>query len=123
MSFLWRKQEKIEGMLESYFERCDNCFQLFEQAFDNYCENGPCETFNHIVQRTHETESAADDLRRDIEHTLYGKALLPESRGDILGVLESFDKLPNMAETVIFSLRCQHTHIPAEYLPQFRELT
>ncbi|MBN2498132.1 MAG: DUF47 family protein [Deltaproteobacteria bacterium] len=112
MTFFWRKQDKIEEMLERYFEQCDKCFQGFEKAFRTFREMGQGEAFEAAVQSTHKIESTADDLRREIEHTLYGKALLPESRGDLLGLLEAFDSLPNMAETILFSLRCQRIVVP-----------
>jgi len=122
MPFFWKKQDNIETMMARYFERADQCFELFEGAFKTYQEHGQGEAFESAVQKTHQAESAADDLRREIEHTLYGKALLPESRGDLLGLLETFDKLPNMAETVLFALRCQRTEIPEDLLPAYQKL-
>jgi predicted phosphate transport protein (TIGR00153 family) len=61
-------------------------------------------------------------LRREIELTLYGKALLPESRGDLLGLLETYDQMPNMAQTVLFALRCQRVVMPANLMPSFESL-
>lgn len=122
MALFWKKQESIEAMMKSYFESSDSCFELFEKGMDIFFANGQCETFDAAVGRIHEAESAADDLRRDIELTLYGKALLPESRGDILGLLESFDRLPNRAETVSYTLRCQRMQIPENLAKGFQEL-
>ncbi len=122
MAFFWKKQETIEKMISRYFERCDTCFELFEKAFASFVDSGQSEAFDAAVGKTHDAESAADDLRREVELTLYGKALLPESRGDILGLLESFDRLPNRAETVLFAMRCQRMVIPAAMLPSFKEL-
>lgn len=122
MPFFWKKQETVEKMMAQYFERCDICFQLFEKAFEIYVDNGPGQAFESSVGKVHEAESSADDLRREIEHTLYGKSLLPESRGDILGLLETFDRLPNMAETVLNVIRCQRTRIPEDLLPSYRHL-
>jgi predicted phosphate transport protein (TIGR00153 family) len=99
---LFKKQEKVEQMLERYFDRCDACYEQLEVAFQSFFENGTGADFDEKVNGIHERESQADDLRRDIELTLYGKALLPESRGDLLGLLESFDGLPNIAETIGF---------------------
>ena len=73
-------------------------------------------------QDAFEAESAADDMRREIELTLYGKALLPDSRGDVLGLLESFDRLPNMAETGLFALRCQRIQLPGDLVPLYKQL-
>jgi uncharacterized protein len=122
MPFFWKKQENVEKMMADYFDTCDACFQLFEKAFGTYWDNGQGESFAAAVDRAHELEAAADDLRRDIELTLYGKALLPESRGDLLGLLETYDKVPNMAETVLFSLKCQQIAIPAPLAEDFRKL-
>jgi len=122
MAFFWKKQETVEKMMAQYFDLCDTCLSLFEKAFNTYVGNGHGASFEAAVQKAHEAESAADDQRREIELTLYGKALLPEARGDLLGLLESFDKLPNMAETVLFVILCQKTIIPEDLLESFKKL-
>jgi len=122
MVFFWKKRDNIQKMLEGYFEQCDLCFKLFEAALATYAETGLGDAFAESVDKTHEAESAADDLRREIELTLYGKALLPESRGDLLGLLESFDRLPNIVETVLFAIKCQKVRIPPALLPDYKRL-
>lgn len=122
MPFFWKKEDSVEKMLSRYFERSDACFQMFEKAFGVFFDTGQGAAFEAAVQKAHEAESAADDMRREIELTLYGKSLLPDSRGDLLGLLESFDRLPNMAETVLFALRCQRIELPKDLAPQYRRL-
>jgi predicted phosphate transport protein (TIGR00153 family) len=48
--------------------------------------------------------------------------LLPESRGDLLGLLETFDKLPNIAETVAFLFSCQSMVLPVDLHPAYKDL-
>jgi len=122
MSASWKKDETIEQMLDHYFQQCDACLALFEKTVAVFFQEGRGAAFEAAVQLTHEAESVADDLRRDIEFELYGKALLPESRGDILGLLEAFDQLPNMAQTVLFVLLCQRMTLPPEFKAAFRHL-
>ncbi len=122
MPFFWKKETTVEKMMSRYFERCDNCFEMFEKAVGVFFDTGQGAAFEAAVQKAHEAESAADDMRREIELTLYGKALLPDSRGDLLGLLESFDRMPNMAETVLFALRCQRIKLPADLMPQYKHL-
>ena len=122
MKFLWRTQEKIDQMLERYFEQTDACFQMFEKAFATYMEMGLGAKFDSEMNNTQDFESAADDMRREIEHTLYGKALLPESRGDLLGLLESFDRIPGTAETILYAMSCQRMKIPEDLQPMFKQL-
>jgi predicted phosphate transport protein (TIGR00153 family) len=122
MPFFWKKEDSVEKMLSRYFERCDTCFQMSEKAFSVFFDTGQGEAFEAAIQKAHEAESAADDLRREIELTLYGKALLPDSRGDVLGLLESFDRLPNMVETALFALRCQRIELPQDLKPLYKRL-
>jgi len=109
-------------MLSEYFDRCDSCFEQFERAFEIYFDEGPETSFDDAVQGVHRAEAASDDLRREIEYLLYGKALLPESRGDLLGLLETFDKLPNIAETVAFLFSCQRMTLPEDLHPAYKGL-
>jgi predicted phosphate transport protein (TIGR00153 family) len=118
----WQKQENIEQLLDQYFDGCDECFELFEKAMDIFFTQGLGEQFENAVLAVHSSESKADDRRREIEYLLYGKALLPESRGDILGLLETYDRLPNIAETVLFVLSCQQTTFPEPLVEQFKLL-
>lgn len=118
----WWKKTAIEERLEGYFEECDRCFQLFEKAVAVLLETGYGPAFESAVDHAHESESEADDLRRDIELTLYSKALLPESRDDLLNLLESFDILLTAAETVLYDLQCQKTEIPGGLMPMLERL-
>ena len=119
---LWQKRANVEEMLDRYFALCDTCFASFEVSMAAFGAAGICPDFAAAVARTHQAESEADDLRREIELTLYGKALLPESRGDLLGLVEAYDSLPNIAETVGFVLLHQRTEIPAPLAERFHEL-
>ena len=119
---LFHKQEKVEAMLRRYFAQCDACYDAFKNAFDIYFNDGLGDAYAAAVKSTHAQEAKADDIRRDIELTLYGKALLPESRGDVLDLLEAFDGLPNIAETVVFVLDSQRIVMPEPLRAKFREL-
>jgi uncharacterized protein len=114
-SMLFRKAPKIENMLESYMERVDECLESFLKGIRLWIHDGRTVEFETLVDECHRRESQADDIRRELELILYGKALLPESRGDILGLLETFDRIPNAAETALFMISCQRIDIPKEF--------
>lgn len=118
----WRKHENIEGMLERYFDQCDECLEKFESAMAIFFDTGPKDAFREAVEDVHSAEGKADDLRHEIEFLLYGKALLPESRGDLLGLLEAYDGLPNVVETISFVFDCQALVLPEPLRADFRAL-
>ena len=51
------------------------------------------EEFESRIKTVAEYEHQADDLRKHIKTSLYAHALIPESRGDVLGLLENMDNL------------------------------
>jgi hypothetical protein len=46
------------------------------------------------LEQTHKAVSKADDMRYAIEALMYEKALIPESRGDLLGCLKRRTRCP-----------------------------
>ena len=111
--FLFSKQRHIEERVALYLDAWEECLEEFFQAMEVYLAAGLSEEFGYGVQKVHKLESRADDLRREIEYEMYAKALLPESRGDILGMLENLDRIPNTAETLLFMLSSERIVFPA----------
>ena len=122
LDFLFRKQRHIEALVQEYLDHWQACLESFESAMQSYLERGLGEEFGFLVDRTHKEESKADDQRRRIEHEMYAKGLLPESRGDILGFLESIDRVPSAAEQVLFMILDEGVELPLELVPELREL-
>ncbi|NIW79936.1 MAG: DUF47 family protein [Calditrichae bacterium] len=73
---------------------------LFKQGVKLYIE-GERSEFENRSEELDKIESDADILRRNIENKLYSQTLIPEARGDVLGLLESTDHVLNItAETL-----------------------
>ena len=108
------KQKKIESQITQYNRQVADCMKVFKQALQGYCNNPDREAVKGSFDKVHRAESLADDIRREIEVIMYSKALFPESRGDILGLLETMDKVPNQAEAVVHMIWNQHIAIPKE---------
>ena len=122
MALFFSKTNKLLEMLEGYLEKVTECIDLAKKALLLYIDKGCCEKFDELVTKTHMAESCSDDLRREIEILLYEKALMPESRGDILGLLETVDKVPNKAESVTFQIQTEALRIPDEFKPELRKI-
>jgi len=122
MSIFWKREKQIREKLTRYFEVVDRAFGQFEGAMRCYLDMGSCEKFRDAHREVHVAESRADDLRREIEKSLYARALLPESRDDLLALLEAFDKLPNLVEAITFSLETQQVVLPAPFRDDVQKL-
>jgi predicted phosphate transport protein (TIGR00153 family) len=109
-------------MVGEYLDLWGACLARFREAMETYMQKGLGEDFDFLVERTHRAESKADDQRREIERHMYSEGLLPESRGDILGFLETMDRVPNDAESTLFMISKQRIELPAALEPEFRAL-
>jgi len=67
-------------------------------------------------------ESKADNLRRKIENELYTHSLIPEHRGDVLGLLETLDEVIDMTKETLLQFDVESPDIPAELNDSFYEL-
>lgn len=122
MVLLGNKQRTVEALIVQYLDQVTACVDAFVACIESSFDREPFESLVEKVERTHQAESRADDVRREIGVLLYGKALFPESRGDILGLLEAVDKIPNRAEMVVRQMHHQRFHIPIELKDQFKAL-
>jgi uncharacterized protein len=113
--FFTSKQRKIESQLTQYRQQVSLCVAGFQESIGLYCLNNDRDELRQGFLRVHKTESCADDIRREIEVMMYSKSIFPESRGDIMGLLESLDKVPNQVESALQMLLTHHMEIPAEF--------
>lgn len=106
------KQRQIQSRLAAYRDKTAECVSEFKRSLGEFCHTGDRGQLEENVAKVHHLESAADDIRREVEVMMYSKALFPESRGDVLGLLETMDRVPNKAESVLRLLLNQHVAIP-----------
>ncbi len=122
MKFLFRKQRQVQILIERYLETLRLVQQTFFQAINSCLDGDARDDFMVLADETHHFESKADDVREEIKTLMYSKVLLPESRGDIMGLLESIDQVPRFFEIILNIIRTQKLAIPDLITPDVREL-
>jgi len=120
--FLWKKEKQIEQAVEDYLRETEDCVAAYGEAMEVYFREGLSEAFEQLLGKTHTHEHAADDRRRDIEAVMYDKALIPESRGDLLQMLEALDLVPNKCEAVLYQIWTENLQVPSQFVEHFRRL-
>ena len=122
MAKLWKKQESIFSKIQVYFEKTDKTRDVFKKTATDLINQDADSSLADAVEAVHAAEHQADTQRRGVILELYKKALIPESRGDILGLLESFDELPNTFQAVCNAIFFQNVKIPENYKARFIDL-
>ncbi len=123
MDFLFKKQRHIEALIYKYVDSITLVQENFLKALNIYFDKGPGDReFDFMVEETHKTESRSDDLRYEIETMMYAKALIPESRGDILELMEATDNVPNQFELVLYMIQTQRLCVPEFIVIDIKDL-
>ena len=120
---LFRRTKSLESEIDDFLDKLSQSALLFQRAIEIYLADGPTTEFEDRLSQVNSLESKADHLRRAIETQLYAQTLIPESRGDVLGLLENLDKVLNFCEGALWAFAIEKPQIPEEYHADYRTLT
>jgi len=67
-------------------------------------------------------ESECDKLRRSTERKIYKETLIPEQRGDVLGMLENLDKIPGQLQGNAHRINTEKPNIHEDLHDDFNSL-
>lgn len=109
------RQKEIEAGIGRYCTEVTTTMEILYASMEQYICQPDREALRVNLKTIHKAESRADDLRAEIEVLMYSKAIFPESRKDIMELLELLDKIPNHAESCIRMVLTQHITIPPEF--------
>jgi predicted phosphate transport protein (TIGR00153 family) len=118
---LFGAQHEIQRKLDDYLERLDAMAADLPTTIAAYL-NQDADAFKSLFARINETEHGLDNLRREIEEEIYGRSLLPDTRGDILGLLEAIDKIPNRMQSLTREMALQNIRVPRMLHPSLLAL-
>ena len=122
LKFFFKKQRQIESLIYSYLDNLRMTQKFFAEALNTCVKDGVCGDFDFLTARTHKFESKADDIREEIKELMYGKALIPESRGDVMSLLEAIDEVPRIFEQILYIIQTQKLVIPELIVSDLNEL-
>ncbi len=120
--YLFTKNKVLLEKYTGYLDLCVATIEIFREAIEYSMKNGLDEHFAVLAGKVHEKESDADRMRRDIEYEMYEKSLLPESREDLLDIIERIDAIPNGADHLATLLTIQKTEITPSIRKDISEL-
>jgi len=116
------KQKRIESKLAKYRDHASTCVQEMARSLERYLESEDLGRLEEDCVVIHRAESKADDIRREIEDMMYERALFPESRGDVLLMLELVEEVPNLADHTARDVVDASLAIPKELHAELRQL-
>jgi|WetSurMetagenome_2_1015567.scaffolds.fasta_scaffold100903_2 uncharacterized protein len=122
MAVFVKQTKKLEIQIDEFLDNVLNGALVFKQGIKYYLKK-ESDLFQEKIIEIGGLEKDADALRRTIETKLYMHTLIPEHRGDVLGILESSDKVLNKTQETLYQFDVEAPDILPELEPLFLELT
>jgi len=122
LSFLFKKESQLNNLISSYLENLVKTQEHFVKAMDACLDGGICDKFAFLIEQTHKFESKADDIRDEINYLMYSRALIPESREDVMNLIEQVEVVPRIFELILHLIRTQKIKIPDFAMSEVKDL-
>lgn len=122
MPILFKSTKMLEAQIDEFLDAVSQGALVFKHGIKNYLDNQK-PNFEDNITTIRDLEKKADTLRRRIESHLYSQSLIPEHRGDVLGLLENMDNVIDIAKGSLnyFSVETPDIHI--DLIKDFVELS
>jgi predicted phosphate transport protein (TIGR00153 family) len=121
MTILFRHTRELEAEVDEYLDQIIHGGLLFRQGIKCFLAHR-IDEFEARLQELRMVEQRGDSLRRAIESKLYLHTLIPESRGDVLGLLESADEVLNLLTSTLLRFSIEQPELPDDINPLFSDL-
>ena len=117
-----KKRFDIGRKIDDFLDKVSESGILFKNGVDAYLKDN-IESFEKKIEDITTIEHMGDALRRDLEEQLYAQTLIPESRGDVLELLENMDGLLDRFKGALWRFDIERPEIYPELYGDIRELT
>ncbi len=121
MALIQSLTKLLIARIDEYLDAISEGMIVFQKGLQNYLDNKTDE-FEERIALVDQYESRADKLRREIENQLYSHSLIPEMRGDVLGLLEHLDDIIDVAKETLTQFSIEVPDIPMELTEDFASL-
>lgn len=119
---IFNKTRELVAKIDSFIDLTGQAGLHLKEGVKLYLEERHNE-FEERLDLMRETENMADHYRKTIEEQLYTETLIPESRGDVLGILESMDSVIDRVKFTLLEFSIERPHIPESMKRGFIEMT
>ena len=116
------RTKELESQVDQFLDLITKGTFCMRDAIRSYL-SGDDEDFQNRLVTVRDYERMADELRRSTESMLYTYSLIPESRADVLGLLENLDNVIDRAKQILQEFDVQQPDVEIGYLDLYEEVT
>lgn len=118
---LFRSSKVLESQIDDFLDTVAEGGLVFRSGVAAYLD-GDAKAFAAAITMIDKLEARADKLSREVESALYRHSLIPEHRGDVLGLLETTDNVIDRIKTSLHQFSVEKPEIPEVFHSEYRKL-
>ena len=118
---LFKSSRVVESQIDEFLDTVAEGVLVFRSGVNAYLESADAD-FAAAIAEIGRLEHRADKLSREVESHLYSHSLIPEHRGDVLGLLENTDNIIDTAKASLMQFSVERPDIPDEFDEGYRKL-
>ena len=118
---MFKTNQVIAAQIDEFFDTVAEGVLVYRTGIQAYLD-GDVEDFENAIGQVDKLESRADKISSEVEAHLYSHSLIPEHRGDVLGLLENTDNIIDTAKTSLYQFSVEQPAIPAEFADGYLKL-
>ena len=118
----FKRTAALIGEIDEYVDRVSEAVMVLDRTVRHYLDNGPDEQLLERLAQVRQIELRADELRRGVANVMYGEMLMPETRGDVLELLDDVDFAMDGCTHVLVRLAIERPEIPDQFTEGFRAM-
>ncbi len=116
------KTSKTEEEIEVYLDIISKATMIFYEGVKDYLFN-KLDNLEERCQEISDEEKEADLKLEAIKYNLYAYMLIPDSRGDVLELLNDLDDIVDTTKQILLQMSIEKPQIPAEMVDDFKIMT
>jgi len=118
---LFKSSRVLEAQIDEFLDTVGEGGMVYEAGVKAYLL-GDTADFAAAIDKIGKLENRADKLSKDVETHLYRQSLIPEHRGDVLGLLENTDNIIDTTKMSLYQFSVEQPEIPTVFNADFLKL-
>jgi predicted phosphate transport protein (TIGR00153 family) len=118
---LFKSSRVIENQIDEFLDTVAEGGLVYRTGVNAYLARATAD-FTTAIEEIRRLENRADRLSREVESHLYRHSLIPEHRGDVLGLLENTDNIIDTTKASLIQFSVENPNIPEDFAEGFRKL-
>ncbi|MDJ0683747.1 MAG: DUF47 family protein [Alphaproteobacteria bacterium] len=108
--------------IDDYFDKVSEAAMIVQRTVLHYLDHGPDEELAKRVDQIRAVEDRADEVRRNIANVMYTEMLMPDTRGDVLSLLNQVDIALDNCVHLVLGLAMERPELPDLFHDGFRKM-